>query len=139
MEDMQTTYSRHLSSITAKSPPRISTPTQDEIKTNSHVFSRPVFVPVNSTNSMPLSRGCGFGSHINVAKQGCESLFGDSRAAVFGKRNDGKGGGGIDSMESGGGGALNAQLPTQLPSIVDSEWSAMKRKSGNVSKDSMKV
>lgn len=66
-------------------------------------------------------------------------MFGDSRAAVFGKRNDGKGGGGIDSMESGGGGALNAQLPTQLPSIVDSEWSAMKRKRGNVSKDSMEV
>lgn len=104
--------------MTANRPPSINTPTHDEIKTNSQVYSMPALGPVSSTNSIPLSRGCGLGSHIKVAKHGCESLLGDSNAAVLGNRNDGKGGGGIDNIESGGGGAINAQLPPQLSSIV---------------------
>lgn len=68
---------------------------------------------------MPLSRGCGFGSHISVAKHGCDSFVVGAMTAAFGSRNEGSGGGGIDSMVSGGGGAIKPQLPTQFPSILE--------------------
>uniref|UniRef100_A0A1B0APK0 Uncharacterized protein n=1 Tax=Glossina palpalis gambiensis TaxID=67801 RepID=A0A1B0APK0_9MUSC len=66
---------------------------------------------------MPLSRGWGFGSHIKVAKHGCESFVEAAITDVFGNKNDGNGGGGIDNIESGGGGPLRPQLPTQLANI----------------------
>lgn len=85
--------------------PRTRTPTQDEINTNSHVLAIVMWppLPANSMNSMPPSRGRGLGSHMKAAKQGCDSFPERATIALRGSRNDGKGGGGIDKIMSGGG------------------------------------
>lgn len=60
--------------------------------------------PGNSMYSIPAcSLGPGDGSHINAAKQGCESFPDNATIALRGTRNVGKGGGGIDRILSGGG------------------------------------
>lgn len=69
-------------------------------------------LPGNSIYSIPdCSRGPGDGSHMNAAKQGCESLPDSATIALRGSRNDGNGGGGIDRMLSGGGPTSKQLLP----------------------------
>lgn len=60
---------------------------------------------------MPDWSRCAAGSHINVAKHGwCGVSFWPVMSDDdFGSKNDGKGGGGIDSIMSGGGSITSMQ------------------------------
>lgn len=84
----------------AMAPNSIS-PTHRLIIINSNVSSNPW--PGNSINSTPdSSRTPGDVSHMNAAKHGCESFPVRLAIALRGNRNDGNGGGGMDSIVSGG-------------------------------------
>ena len=73
------------------------TPTHDETNTNSQVSLIPF--SGNSINSIPeCSRGPGDVSHMNAAKQGCESFPDNATMALRGSKNVGNGGGGIDRI-----------------------------------------
>lgn len=76
-------------------------PTSDATTTNNHASLK--LFPGNSIYSSPdCSRDLGE-SHIWAAKHGCESFCVSAINAVFGTKNDGNGGGGIDTIELGGG------------------------------------
>lgn len=95
------TYSRHFISINVKTVINKMMPTSDATTTNNHTSLK--LFPGNSIYSSPdCSRDLGE-SHIWAAKHGCESFCVSAIKAVFGTKNDGNGGGGIDTIELGGG------------------------------------
>lgn len=86
---------------TAMAPNKMSA-TQTLMMISSKVSSIPR--PGNSINCTPAScRTPGAVSHINAAKQGSESFPVRVASALFGSKNDGNGGGGMDNIVSGGG------------------------------------
>lgn len=110
------TYSLHRITMRARKQPNTKIPMQDE--TNSQTLSRLLeSLLTSSISAFPLSLCCIPWPHMKAAKHGCDSLEGTrmSTVAGFEIRKDGSGGGGIDSIKSGGGPASWSQLPTQFP------------------------